>query len=107
MPVTPGGYTKDADSTSTGRTAVGREETFGKGRGTPEKKQIPFARHIGIWTIIGEGADSTDTVGAKDAAMAEWEEWRKDLAHSRYRIFELRFEFVTEGKMALHIIYSE
>jgi hypothetical protein len=96
------------------RTAKPRSDTtgveergeggFGKGRGTPAKRQLPFARHMGVQIIIGEGATS---VAAKNAAIAAWDLWRKNPDHERYRILELRFEFITELKMALHIIYSE
>lgn len=109
MPVTPEGYQRDADSRMTGGLVQNapRQEELGVGRGTPEKRQLPYARHMGINVIIGEGSTSTDSVGAKNDALAAWDTWKQEAGNERLRVLEVRFDFVTEGKMALYIIYSE
>lgn len=92
-----------------GRYAVERDpdDRKGKGRGTPEEEHLPMARHLGIKIFVGEGDTSSDTVQAKDRAIELWDNWIKEKANARYRIVEIRFDFVTENKCVLYVIYSK
>jgi len=101
------GRTATLRETGTGATAVPRLEELGKGRGTPQKQQMPFARHTSIHIILGTGASGTDTQGAIDELLTAFLAWKRTKAVEHYRIKELRFEFVTEDKLVLYIIYSE
>ena len=109
MPFVKGqGATNDGTGTPTGRTAVRHEEEMGKGRPTPAKRQMPFARHMSIHVIMGTGPGAADdTQGAIDSLLGFFNDWKNLPTSERYRILELRFEFVTEGKLVLYIIYSE
>jgi hypothetical protein len=77
---------------------------FGKGRPTPEKRQMPFARHVSIAMLIGSGGTSVE---AKDALVVAFDGWKRDASATRYKVLELKFEWVTETKVSLAIIYSE
>ena len=91
-----------------GGMSPGRIAEMGKGRGTPAKRQLPFARHMGIHIIVGQDpAAGDDSVAAKNDAIASWDLWKKDTTNERLRVLELQFEYITEGKVALYIIYSE
>ena len=92
-----------------GRFAVPRdaEDKKGKGRGTPDEEHLPMARHLGIEIFVGEGDASTDTVQAKDRVIDLWNLWVKEKGNARYRIVEIRFDFVTENKCVLYVIYSK
>ena len=68
---------------------------------------MPNVRLMEFNVIIGEGpGGSPDSVGAVDAALAEFELWRKDPEQARVTIQNMRFEFITESKIALYITYS-
>lgn len=109
------GYSPGEGAEPTGRTAmprgtIGMLTGFGVGRGPPQKKDIPFARHTSIEIFIGvdqsePGIDSS--VSAKNHALGQYNDWKKEDSTKHYRIAEMRFEFVTESKFALYIIYSE
>ena len=103
-------------ATETGRTAVERPgrvakarsiDEPGRGRGTPEKRQMPFARHMSLHILMGEGSSSTDTAGAITNLLAAFEAWKIDSDNDNFTVQELSFEFVTEEKLVLYIIYSE
>ena len=103
------GYSPGETSTQTGRLAVPGHGmgSYGMGRGAPPKKDIPFARLTSVVIFIGEGDDSTDSIGARDQALEYFNEWKRNRDNEHFRIAELSFEFITEGKFALYVIYSE
>jgi hypothetical protein len=108
------GYQPGDGSTDTGRTAMPRgalaaTPAFGLGRGPPAKKDIPFVRHTSVKIFIGldQGGVDDQSVSAKDHALEQYEEWKASSTAKHYRLAEMRFEFVTESKFALYIIYSE
>lgn len=113
MPVVKGkGYTVGGAGTTrserTARTAVPRLQEIGKGRPAPDEKHLPWARLMEIKIFIGEGVGgSTDTTGARDEVLDSFDDWRNDPDNKRFKVLDFRFEFVTENKLAMYVIYSK
>lgn len=106
MPVSPGGYKMGPDSIPTGRTAQSRFAEIGKDRPVPRSREMPFARFVGI-KIFTTTAVVTSSQDAADDVIAQWDLWREDPENDHVTVQDLFFEFVTETKMALYVIYSE
>ncbi|UCC92564.1 MAG: hypothetical protein JSW25_07820 [Thermoplasmata archaeon] len=109
MPVTPEGYAMDQGSVPRGQTATSQlGEALNRGRPTPVHQEMPYARHMGVHIIVGidPGAGS-DSEAAAANAITKWDAWKEADAREHYTVKDLRFEFITEGKVALYIIYSE
>jgi len=112
MPFVKGkGATRDGEDGGGGRTAVAREQLIGQGRGTPENKHIPYARHMSLEILYANNASDLThpnpiQLAAQELADA-FENWREVSAAENYRIQEIRFEVASETEMLCYIIYSE
>ena len=110
MPVIKGeGYKPGEDSGDTGRIAKPRDapEGWAQGKPSPQVPHEPFARWVTLHTILGEGSAADDTSGALSNLESAFETWKQAAAAENYRITDVRFEWVTEGKVVMYIMYSE
>jgi len=65
---------------------------------------MPFARHMNIAILLGSGGTAQE---AKTNLIAEFNSWKNSAAAVRYKVLELKFEWVSGTALSLAIIYSE
>lgn len=65
---------------------------------------MPYARHMGLKVFVGTHA--SDSLLAAEDAIADFQDWAQDDEQATAVVQDVTFEFVTETKMALYVIYS-